>query len=391
MHEDALSPALLDQIAQQTNLREGAEGVATFVRIALQNEPIRLNEIARRMRLPLPVTTALRRELERAGVLARGAGVELTAEGRAFAQNVLGFGSASAAFCPACDGSGLALVELALRQDLEAILGDAPPTRVELDQAPCTAETALRRAALMHFQGALEGRRVIMLGDDDSVSIACGIYLNAQRAAYSIPLQVTVLEIDPDRVAFLRNAAKRLDLDLTVIEHDLRNPLPANLCQSFDTFQTDPPYTIGGARLFVQRGVEALRGNGGRGFLSFGHKAPAEQRIILQNLIEAGFSISRIHPDFNTYQGASMLSGKSQLIELDAVALDRHQDVRWEDVPLYTAQQTKRKRSYQCANCGLKVNLGENGVPTTIEDLKSTGCSSCGGGVFQRKSVSYRE
>ena len=56
---------------------------------------------------------------------------------------------------------------LASAQELAALAKGAPPPRVEIDQVHCTVETKLRRVLLMHEVGALDGRRVLLLGDDD--------------------------------------------------------------------------------------------------------------------------------------------------------------------------------------------------------------------------------
>jgi len=53
----------------------------------------------------------------------------------------------------------------------EAAAG-APPARMELDQAHCTVQTKLRRVLRMHQAGALDGARILLLGDDDLISVA---------------------------------------------------------------------------------------------------------------------------------------------------------------------------------------------------------------------------
>ena len=145
---------------------------------------------------------------------------------------------------------------------MEAHLAAAPQTDVTLDQAPCTAETSVRRAALLYRSGALEGRRIALLGDDDSVALSIGLF-GRLLAGRQLPRRLVVFEIDERRVAFLENAARSADLAVEIVRHDLREPLPETLLGTFDSFETDPPYTIAGASLFVRRGVELLeRGRG---------------------------------------------------------------------------------------------------------------------------------
>src|SRR2546426_257376 len=75
--------------------------------------------------------------------------------------------------CPTCEGTGVApsgphweRVLAALKRHFE----QNPRVDVTLDQSHCTPETNLRRVAYMHEHGALDGKDVLVLGDDDSLS-----------------------------------------------------------------------------------------------------------------------------------------------------------------------------------------------------------------------------
>src|SRR5262249_57636236 len=89
---------------------------------------------------------------------------------------------------------------------LTELIGAAPSVDVTLDQCPCTPETAILRALLMLETGALEGRRVLILGDDDSLSLAIGL-IGRALGKDDLTRGVSVIESDPRRVAFLREAA----------------------------------------------------------------------------------------------------------------------------------------------------------------------------------------
>ena len=68
----------------------------------------------------------------------------------------------------------------------------------------------------------------------------------------------------------------------------------------FDSFETDPPYTIAGATLFVRRGVELLEHGRGYGMLSFGHTSPPDRVRLQAALTSAGRrdhrTLSRLQP-----------------------------------------------------------------------------------------------
>jgi len=377
--------SILDTVARATRLREGPAGVAAVLRAVYRAGPLRLQDAAREARLPLPVTTAIRRELEKAGLLERRHGLSLTAQGRGFVETALGLGITHDVTCPACGGRGIVIsgALTAAVERLAALIADAPPVDVTLDQCPCTPQTAILRALLMLETGALEGKRVLILGDDDSLSLAIGLVGKA-LGKRDFTRGVTVIESDPRRVAFLNDTAAREDVVVSVIAHDLRAPLPAPLPRAFDAVATDPPYTLAGAKLFLARAGEALAGDGAC-FFSF-TQWPAAQLADLQRLfLDLGFAVRAVHPGFNRYLGASVLGGVGDLFELAQVRAADAVLPAWAG-PLYTAEVNPRERVYVCAECGAEITLGENGAPTTVEALKAAGCAACGGKTFRRRA-----
>ncbi len=218
------------------------------------------------------------------------------------------------------------------------------------------------------------------------MSIAIGLLGRALRQG-DLTKGVTVIDADERRLSFLRDAAAREQLPLEVVHHDLRRPLPAALRRSFDVIETDPPYTLEGARLFLARGCEALTTEtDGHCFLSFAHW-PASQMLELQKaFIELGLAVRAVWPNFNRYSGAAVLGNLGQLIELVHVGGAAAELPDWSG-PLYTADVNPRLRIYACADCGKEAVLGQNGTPATIDELKARGCSNCGGHIFRRQSI----
>jgi predicted methyltransferase/DNA-directed RNA polymerase subunit RPC12/RpoP len=377
--------SLLDTVARATRLREGPAGVAAVLRAVYRAGALRLQDAAREARLPLPVTTAIRRELEKAGLLERKHGLALTERGRAFVETTLGLGVTHDVSCPACGGRGL-IIPGELRgavERLAALIADAPSIDVTLDQCPCTPETAILRALLMLETGALEGRRVLILGDDDSLSVAIGMVGRALGKG-DLTRGVTVIEADPRRVGFLREAAAREAIALRAVEHDLRDPLPAGLAGAFDTVATDPPYTLAGATLFLGRAAAALAGDGAC-FFSFTRWPGGELAKLQRVMLDLGFAVRAVHPGFNRYLGASVLGNVGDLFELVQARAAESDLPPWRG-PLYTADVNPRERVYVCAGCGAEITLGENGAPATIAALKEAGCPACSGKVFRRRA-----
>ena len=372
---------ILQEVAEATSLREGAAGVEALVRAVHRNESGRLADAAREARLPIPVATAVRRELEKRGMLMRQQGLAFTAEGERWIRETLGFGALLEVEVPLTPRAPLSPALEPVVRAMELHLAAAPPVDVTLDQAPCHPETAVRRAALLYRSGALEGRRVAVLGDDDSMALAIALF-GLLLAGKQLPKRLVVFEIDERRVEFLERAARDIGLAFEIVRHDLREPIASKFLGAFDSFETDPPYTIAGCSLFVRRGVELLERGQGYGMLSFGHASPPDRLKLQTALTSIGVATTALYPAFNSYAGASILGSTSELYELTATG-SSFANERWQG-PLYTAEVNPRVRIYICTQCKRRWQLGMDAIPPTIEALKSIGCPACGNHHFRR-------
>jgi N4-bis(aminopropyl)spermidine synthase len=262
---------------------------------------------------------------------------------------------------------------------LQAAAAAIPPVRVELDQTHCTPETKTRRVLAMHDAGALAGRHVLVLGDDDLVSLALAEFA---RQHGSGPAALTVLELDPALVAFLRDRLADAPFPVEVIEHDLTEPLPAELLSTVDTVQTDPPYTVAGAELFLTRAATALKPGAGRQvFLSLGVRRPAETVALQQVLARLGLAVRSMVPGFNDYVGVGVLGGTSafwQLVSAGPVDVGA--------TTVYTGTGRNRRR-YVCAHCGIAQTVGEGRRWRNVAELKEAGCPRCGGHTFRPRTT----
>jgi predicted methyltransferase len=155
-----------------------------------------------------------------------------------------------------------------------------------------------------------------VLGDDDLVSLAVASVVRHFGSRKTVA-NLSVLDVDPAVVAFIRKGLARAPFPVSCLRHDLRDPLPPALVDSFDTVLTDPPYTAAGARLFLSRALEALR-EGGKVFLSFGTRQANVAFQVQNDLTRMGLVIESLMPDFNRYLGAGVLGGTSHLYRLVA-------------------------------------------------------------------------
>ena len=372
---------LLEEIAIATRLREGAEGVAHVLRTIYAADRINLGDVSREIGVPVPVVAAVRRELERVHLLERDKGLALTAKGRDFVESRLGIHTRHDSSCGSCAGRGT-LIGPELEPALETLndyFDKSPPLDTTLDQAPCTPETSLRRALYLYESGALEGKRVVFLGEDDYVSLACAV-LGRTLGRRDFARRLTVVETDRRILDHIESVSRADQLQIECLAHDVRDPLPQGLRGAFDTFETDPPYTQKGVTLFVSRGVDALeKGVGRQGFLSFGARAPQDLLGLYRTLCDMGLAICEVRPGFNEYRGASLLGGTSQIVRLQTTPTTNPavSSIHYGD-EIYTGESAPTLRLYRCIQCRKKLRVGQGGDFETIEILKGERLVSCG-------------
>lgn len=384
---------VLERVAQAAHLREGAEGAAAFLRTLYRGSPLPTGELARRLGWPTPVVAAVRGELLRAGLVERApGGTVLSTAGKSFARRFLGAAALPDPLCPTCAGRRL-VVEGETWQEVLARLAEVhrhnPPVDTTLDQSHGTPETALRRALYMYREGALEGKNVLVLGDDDLVSVAIGLLsrlpmMETGAESPSFPARLVVVDVDERFLAHIAAAGREHGFAVETVAHDLRDPLPAELGRTFDTVETDPPYTLAGLRLFLSRGLEALRPGGGRDvFLSYAPRDPAGQQALLATCVELNLAPYAVVPDFNRYVGAGTLAGSGQFLHLRTTPEARPALPGRYEGAIYTMEERPRWREYRCLDCGSGYRVGPGQALPTIESLIAQGCPACGGRTFR--------
>ncbi len=328
---------VVGDVAAAVGLVEGEAGVRAVISTLARLEPVSIRHVSRTVDLPVPIVAAVCGELRKRSIVADERPARLTAAGRRlFAPARLELGRGAS--CRRCDGRGIAVPRRLSRlvPDLERRIGPGPRLRTELDQCHCTVETKLRRVLALYEADALIGRRVLLLGDDDLVSLAIDAVVRSFGSARTVA-ELAVLDLDPGVIRFLRRELASAPFPVSYVRHDLREPLPPALVRGFDTVVTDPPFTVEGAVLFLSRAAEALAGAGADVLLSFGSKRPGAALAIQRAIADMGFVIRRLVRDFNEYVGAGVLGGTSHLYHLVATSEVRPLVTGRFDGPLYTA------------------------------------------------------
>ena len=378
--------AIVAQVAAAVGLAEGESGVRDVLRVVARAEPVPTSQVSREAELPVPIVTAVCNELRKRGVIDRTRPIRLAELARA---ELAAAGPALSAQCPQCAGLGLIIPgELRpLADELTVAAQGAPQARLELDQTHCTVETKLHRVLKLHEAGALDGKGIILLGDDDLGSVAIARFAALTGTAGRIG-RLTVVDTDLAVLDWIGAQTAGTGVAVQLVEHDLRQPLPDGLAGAFDVACTDPPYTVAGAELFLSRAVDALAARpGGHVFFSFGARRPAEMLATQSLIAELGLVLRSLTPNFNRYAGAGILAGSSHLYHLRSTEATGPLIEGSYEGPLYSADsRAEQTRPYRCAGCGATHLVGtgpEAGPWRSVAELKAAGCPECGGAVFR--------
>lgn len=167
--------------------------------------------------------------------------------------------------------------------------------RDDLDQCPATIRTTLRRLALLMSVSRLEGGRVLLLGDDDLLSVAI--------AAAGLSARVTVVDLDRSLLSRIARWTKTGTVE--VRHHDLRLGLPETMDGGYDMVFTDPPYTPAGQLLFTRVGLTALRRVKSSSLFLCASRlylGPEQIGMIIDAAGRAGLRLIRVAEDFNEYR-----------------------------------------------------------------------------------------
>ena len=242
--------------------------------------------------MPLVYVADILRALKDLGYIELIDGVKLTEKGRRLVEELglkyLNFS------CPVCSGRGIIPPSDRLETYIEIARGRPEPIH-ERDQGYVTPVTAISRIALMVSRGDVAGKRILIIGDDDLMSLGLAIT--------GLPKEIVVIEADKRLVEFINKRAKEYGFDIQVSQHDVRKPFPEDRKEYFDTFNTDPTETVPAIRAFVGRGIYAIKPRGAGYFGITRTESSLNKRLRHQEIIvkEFGCVITDLIHDFNHY------------------------------------------------------------------------------------------
>lgn len=197
--------------------------------------------------------------------------------------------------CEACSGRSISFDGLGIYERFMEIQKSRPMPIQEYDQGYITPESTLSRVAFAIDRGDVVGRKIVVLGDDDLVSLALGLTNMSE--------EIVVLEIDERLAEFINNIANKHKIKVETYVFDLKGSIPDKFMAYFDTFFTDPPEALKAFCLFVAKGVYTLKGEGSAGYFGLTQvdSSLSKWRKIQKFVTSTGACITDIIRDFNEY------------------------------------------------------------------------------------------
>ncbi|MFX0000358.1 MAG: adenosylmethionine decarboxylase [Candidatus Hodarchaeota archaeon] len=339
---DAKAEEILAVVAERAKLAEGIEGIRSILLTMYRFPSLKNKKLAQKTEIAIPTIAAVRSELVKAGIIEKRN--FLGEKGREWVKTRLDL---KFDYDP-LPGSFNSIIkeipeEFSFLNDMQKIIQNRPTPEFALDQSHADFPTIIKKTLYLLKKGDIEGRRIIFLGDDDNISLSVGLTRLAK--------EITVLDIDKRILDYISEKAEEYSLqNFNIIRHDLRESCAKEIMNKYDVVVMDPPYTIQGLRLFLKRASQVLKSSiqinskiypiiGKKCLLSFGNKPPIEMQKLQLSILDHGFIIKQMIPDFNRYEGASIIGKFSHLFYLNSV-INPHSkyNLSFSSRPIYTSE-----------------------------------------------------
>ncbi len=347
MNEEA--EKVLTLVAERAQLAESVEGVRSILFHMYRFPSLKNKILSQKTGIAIPTLAAVRNELVKAGIIERRN--FLGEKGREWVKINLNL---HFEYDPLPENFNNLIKELpeefSYLNNIKDYLDKRPAPEFALDQSHADISTVIKKTLFLIKRGDIEGRNIIFLGDDDLISLAVGLTKLAKN--------ITVLDIDNRILNYISKSVEELSLnDFKVISHDLREPCPDDIVNKFDVVIMDPPYTNEGLRLFLKRASQILKSNiningknysliGKKCLLSFGNKPPEQMQRLQFSILDHGFIINEMIPDFNHYKGASIIGKFSHLYYLQSINNPSSKyNLSLTTGPIYTSEVKSKTKS----------------------------------------------
>lgn len=226
--------------------------------------------------------------------------------------------------CPTCLGKRI-IPEGKFKEVIEnfkRIVEKRPEPLLDFFQGHMLEKDVIARVALMNYYGDLEGKDIVLIGDDDLLSIAL--------ALTELPSTITVLDVDKRLGDFLDNVNKNYGLDIKFFEYNISRPIPKELFEKFDVFSSEPLETISGLKAFIIRGLSCLK-EGGVGYVGLtNYEASLKKWLKFQKLlINLNCVITDIIQGFSVYPTKYDTTDYEEFANKLAFEVDKNPGINW--------------------------------------------------------------
>jgi hypothetical protein len=266
--------------------------------------------------------------------------------------------------CKNCEGSGYAFDQFFsnIYRKFEKICQERPPSIPEFDQGFIKPKDVIKRVQFIYERGDLLNSKIIILGDDDLISIALTLT--------NLPQEIYVIEIDKRLTDFISKKSQEFKLPIKTLEYDARKPVPKYLLKKFDIFITDPVETLNGLKIFLSRCMLCLKNNGA-GYFGLTHlESSLKKWYALENfIINSGFVITDIIKNFSVYPTMEDKKDWGQFKEkLPIYKLSKNQMTKeWYFSDFIRIEKIKNKKiENKEINIGNKLYMDEETLATPI-------------------------
>ncbi|MGC8569129.1 MAG: bis-aminopropyl spermidine synthase family protein [Nitrososphaeria archaeon] len=252
--------------------------------------------------------------------------------------------------CEDCHYPGLRMSDswLEVLRRYNEIVKERPQPDTRFFQGYMLPDDVVKRAAYMNWWGDLYDKDVLILGDDDLLSIALGLT--------GLPRSITVLDVDERVVEFIERKKGELNTKVDALVYNVKDPLPNELIDRFDVVSSEPLETLSGLRAFVIRATLSLK-SGGIAYLGLSRsEANIRKWRYFQGLVHRlGYVISDMRLKFSRYKVDYPTANYEEFLDAFSFKVSRNEGVIWYTSALYRLERIKP--AGKLSNQPMKVRL----------------------------------
>jgi len=271
-------------------------------------------------------------------------------DGKIYPVNTLRSSEFELAECEDCHYPGLKLSDswLEVLKKYNEIVKERPQPDARFFQGYMLPEDVVKRAAYMNWWGDLYNKDVLIIGDDDLLSIAVGLT--------GLPRSVVVLDVDKRIIEFINSKKGELKTKVDALVYNVKDPLPEELIDGFDVVSSEPLETLSGLRAFVIRATLSLKSDGVAYIGLSRSEANIRKWRYFQGLVHRlGYVISDMRLKFSRYKVDYPTANYEEFLDSFSFKVPRNEGIVWYTSALYRLERIKP--AVKLSNRPMKVRL----------------------------------